>query len=680
MSDIIPYCYLPQYQYQEDNPFVDTERFSPVRYLGDLPDNRDPYHIKWDEWDETEKDLIARTTVVDEAWWHKQESRCRNGFTIKNGRKDGSDVTITGRNYFYLNFCPIFGLNKDSKNKAKILTLPRFTDMDFEEWWVAESAFQTGKDNQWYKSRQKGFTSKSSGGLLAYNFFFIPSSQNIIIAGNDDDAENLMFMTKRAITYMRNTQFFKELSHFSNDQVVAKNYLSQIHKLTAGSQGMQTISRFSPTLVIFEEEGKWPKGLLRATRSFVEPSLYSETKKTGTIFYIGTGGDLEGGAADIEEMHYNPEAYNLLEFKDIYEPEHMRRDKPVGRFIPSWRYTIIDKDGNSLKKESIKFHEEEAKKKKKYAKILYWVNNPIYASQGFMVPSGGYFGEQLQAKIIERRSEIVKRKNNVLEYGNLEWRDKKDWSKGVVFKPGPNEEGQTYWAITERPKIDPGTGLPYKNLYKQTTDSYDKDEADSSTSKGSSIIGHGVLDSKSASNYPVARITIRPEVWHGGAKRFYEEVLKGNIYYNAINLIEYSQIRIFDFYKDAGYSHLLKERPKLMIAKWIQDSKVSNEYGIDPSTKPYWLSELNDYLLSDNTFEALNKIYDPEILTALAKFRYNPGRGRYNCDITITMALLAVLFEDEKELEVKKSQDQERYSLPNITYKRVGNTFKIINN
>ena len=52
------------------------------------------------------------------------------------------------------------------------------------------------------------------------------------------------------------------------------------------------------------------------------------------------------------------------------------------------------------------------------------------------------------------------------------------------------------------------------------------------------------------------------------------------------------------------------------------DSKVSNTFGIDPSSKPSWLAELSDSM----TDEWINNIHDTEILSALAKFRYNPQR------------------------------------------------------
>jgi hypothetical protein len=679
MTVIAPYM-LIENQYQEDNPFVNTERFSPVRYEGDLPDKRDPYFIPIEEWPEKkEEGKVLEAHIIDNGWWHKQKDRCINGYTVKNARRDGSDVTITGRHYFYLNYAYIYAQDKDTKSKVKTLIRPRFTDLDYEEAWVIESMFILEKDNQDLKARQKGYSFKMAGMVLVYNFLFVRHSQNVIIAGNDKDSDNLFSMCVKMIRNMVNTQFYKELIIDRDDKIEAKHFGSSITKLTAGSMGQQSVSRFSPYFVVYEEVGKWAQGLVRATNEFVQPALYNEGVKTGYCIYIGTGGNMDGGAADLEEIYYNPSEYNVLEFPDFNEPEHMRRKETVGRFVPSWMYTKIDKDGNSLKTESIEYHKKIARTKNKESEILHWVNHPIYASQAFMIPGGGYFGETLQGKLLEERNDIIsKREKRNVQYGNLIWVDKLNWNAGVKFVPGPDDQGRMLVAITERPKIDTKTGKPYVNLYKQATDSYDRDEAQTSSSKGSSVIGHGFLDADTPSNYPVARITIRPETWNGGAEAFYEEVLKLNIYYDAINLIEYSNLRIFDFYKAKGFNYLLKERPRLMIAKWIQDSKVENTYGIDPNTKHHWLSELKDYLIDNNTYGKIKEIKDPEILMALAKFKYTPGKGRYNCDLTICMALLSVLFEDERELEVVKSMETEQRRNPSIKYKRVGNAFKVI--
>lgn len=669
----IPYYFDPKYTFDENNPFIGTERFSPVVHGFDKPDPRDPFYVPISEWD---PEYVAKTCTVDKIWWYKQRERCQYGYSVKSARKDNSLVTITGRHYWYLNFWWIYGSSNDERIKAKTLIRPRFMDLDYEVAYIFESMFDMEKDETFLKARQKGFSEKMAGMIMAYNYSFIPYSQNVIIAGNDDDAQHTMDNTKRGLDQLINTQFYKYRRKNAKDHVSAKNFGSEIMSLTAGSQGMQSVSRFSPYCIMYEEVGKWPKGLVTATREFVDASLYNEGKKTGWAFYIGTGGNMDGGAADLEDMHNKPTELNLLEHADIFEPEHMRSDSTVGYFVPAWKYCIIDKYGNSLKAESIKFHEERISLLSDKKKFLYRVNNPNHPHEAFLIPSGGYFGKEAVEKMSNRRSELLRtsKLRDAAMHGNTHWKDPGDWSRGVYFKEVSGEDKYNV-IITELPKIDPHTGKPYENLYKQATDSYDRDEANTSTSLGSSVVGHGFYDVESPSNYVIARLTIRPETFEGGAEKFYEEVLKLNILYGSINLIEYSNLRIFDFYKNHGFSHLLKERPQMMLARWIANSQVNNQYGIDPSSKPYWLSTLSDYVKRNN-FQFVDNCYDEGLLRALSKFRYDPSK-KYNCDITISMALLAVLFEDEAEIEVKKNQAS-RIETPRFHYKRIGNNFVLV--
>lgn len=676
MKEGVPYYLRKECQYQEDNPFTGTDRFSPVANGTDLPDSRDPLYINHDIFEFDSKEVL--NCVIDTAWWHKQRQRCLYGYTVKNARKDGSSVTITGRHYFYLNFWWIYGIDKKSKSKAKTEVRPRFTDLDYEEFWIIESMFEEQKDCSFIKARQKGFSEKMAGGVMGYNYTFIPHSQNIIISGNEDDTEKTMTNVKRGLDRLINTQFYKFRSRNALLHIKGLNFGGEVIGLTAGSQGMQSVSRFSPFCIMYEEVGKWPKGLVTATREFVDASLWAEGIKTGYAFYIGTGGSMDQGAADLENMYYNPAEYGLLEFKDINEPEHRRSQDSVAHFIPSWKYAIIDDNGNSLREESILYHENNLKNRKGAKKFLYRVNHPRYASEAFLIPDGGYFGKDIVEACNERRD--VLSKNSAMrekaKYGNTYWRDPRDWSKGVYFKEGPDQRGKKNVLIIEEPLLDKTTGLPYMNLYKQATDSYDRDEANSSVSLGSTIILFGFLDSNHASNYEVARLTVRPETFDGGAQGFYEEVLKLNILYGSINLIEYSNLRIFDFYDKYRFSSMLKERPSLAIAKMIQNSNVNNRYGIDPATKPHWISMLSDFLRKGD-FDFINNCFDIDLLRAIAKFRYNPGHSRYNCDITISLALCVVLLDDEEELEVVSNQE-ERYKEDKFVFRRIGNRIDIL--
>ena len=121
---------------------------------------------------------------------------------------------------------------------------------------------------------------------------------------------------------------------------------------------------------------------------------------------------------------------------------------------------------------------------------------------------------------------------------------------------------------------------------------------------------------------------------------------------------------------------MLKERPQLMISRWIEHSQANNQYGIDPSSKPYWLSAAKDWLMRGD-YNFINNCNDEGLLHALAKFRYDPRLGRYNCDITITFALMVVLLGDEEGLEVVKNQEVQN-KMPRFVYKRIGNKFEIL--
>jgi len=124
--------------------------------------------------------------------------------------------------------------------------------------------------------------------------------------------------------------------------------------------------------------------------------------------------------------------------------------------------------------------------------------------------------------------------------------------------------------------------------------------------------------------------------------------------YNALNLIEFSKILIIDWYQKNGFSSFLRLRPEFVTANMVVNSKVQNKYGIDPSTKPYWLRMLRNWLSKE---ENIQKIDFPELLTAWANFKYDPTGKRYNCDITIATSLCIVSEEDDKEGEFFKTEE-----------------------
>lgn len=620
--------------------FVNTRRFSPVVYNKDeaMPDRDHPEY---------------------DAWWHEQYRRCIKGYIVRKATKRGHDIWIPGRMYFYLNFWIIFAKLDDNDRKDK--RNPKFISLDYFKFMVIEMMFHFKKDNMFAKSRQKGF-SEYAASNVAYNFIFLPGSVNVIVAGQGDYAEKTMQNVITGLNNLGDTEFYKRRKPDRSDYIKAsyteswedeetgekrtlyKGYGSEVYCITA-KDNTQAVSRLSPFFVIYEEIGKWKKGTLKETSEFVKPSLYAEGVKTGYQLFIGTGGDLDESVADIQEMAYNPSSFGLLEFDNIWEENGFSGNDKVSSFVPSYEFEIIDADGNSLieeSKEAIKLDWDSKNATERYRAIT---QKPFFLSQMFLITSGSFLGETALSKLNDRKRWILTNKSEQIAFNaKIDWIDPFDWSKGVTMTP--DEEG--IFVIQQRPEKDK-KGNVWVNLYNAATDSYDKDESNSSSSQGSCTIYKGVLDASSTFNHWVARVTERPSEEEGGAYKFYEDTVKLCMYYGECeNLIEYSNVLIFDYYKRRGYEYLLKERPSMVISQHVKDGQANQRYGIEQSFIPHALNIWRDRIKQDD-YSLIDKMYDLTMIEAFAKFRKDKN---YNCDITISCALNVASHLEDMEVAV----------------------------
>lgn len=104
--------------------------------------------------------LAPRGTTDYKKYWDQETERCLNGYTAPDGEG------ITGYNYFYLNYSPIFKLveteytdrNGDiRKRRERVLQFPSFWDYDYYYYCAIEEAEQQGKHMAVLKSRQRGY-------------------------------------------------------------------------------------------------------------------------------------------------------------------------------------------------------------------------------------------------------------------------------------------------------------------------------------------------------------------------------------------------------------------------------------------------------------------------------------------------------------------------------------------
>jgi hypothetical protein len=148
------------------------------------------------------------------------------------------------------------------------------------------------------------------------------------------------------------------------------------------------------------------------------------------------------------------------------------------------------------------------------------------------------------------------------------------------------------------------------------------------------------------------------------AYNFYENSAKLSYYYHSMNLIEWSNILIFDYYKRHNYEFLLHPRPDIVLSRWVTDSKVDNQYGIDPNTKGEWLKILKEQL---KTPGEIDRMLDLDLMKAFINFKKDP---KYNCDLTIAAALCMVQINENDYVDSENIEEEFVETRPNFGYRK----------
>jgi hypothetical protein len=525
------------------------------------------------------------------------------------------------------------------------------------------------KDHLFAKRRQSGMSEEEAANL-AWFFLFLDDVQIAIVSGEDKYTQNTFNFLKRGYDKLKRTQFYKQTGVRNDDKLTTKYTGNEIYARTALTN-TQVLSSLSPFFILFEEIGIWKKGFVKEVKDFVSPSQEATTKKTGWSTYIGTGGDIEDGVDDMEYLLYNPEESGILSFDNIEEPGG---DQKIGGFIPAWKFEVIDKDGNSLKEESIKKINNDRNVKDAAKRYIAITTKPLKPSEIFGVKGGTFFGESIKQRCIEQKMRINTHKElKIANRYTLEWIDNRDLFKGVSAKL--DEDG--IFVIVEPPIRNPNGEVPY-DLYGGGTDSYDQDESAISKSKGACVIKKGKYLSGGLSNVGIydnfiAYVLERPSENEGGSEKFYENTAKLCIYYNARNMIEHSKILIMEWYKKKGLISLLVEKPALTIANVVDDSKAMNKYGFPGALVDEGLKILRDKLSQPDSIE---NCYFTEILTAWSRFKRTKN---YNCDITIACMLADIQLHEWERIEEVNANTSNNRPKGNFGYKeengKLVNTF-----
>ena len=205
-------------------------------------------------------------------------------------------------------------------------------DGDYYFFMAVDEAEQQGKHLAVLKARKKGFSFKASS-MLVRNYMLIDKSKNFAIASEQkfltgdglltkaweimDFVDKNTEWSKRRLTStrMERVSGFKVKDEFGKE--TEQGYMSTIQGVTLKND-VERIRGTRGKLMIFEEGGKFPN--LETAWRVAQPSMEDDDGKAfGLMLVMGTGGT-EGGQFDgLKQIFYNPAAFNVLSFPNIWD-------------------------------------------------------------------------------------------------------------------------------------------------------------------------------------------------------------------------------------------------------------------------------------------------------------------------------------------------------------------------
>ena len=635
--------------------------------------------------------LAPRGTTDYIQYWERETERCLNGYVAPDGD------AITGYHYFYLNYCPIMKLEEveytdrygdKRKRRERIFGFPRFWDYDYYYFNAIEQAEDEGKHMAVLKSRQRGYSFKGAS-MLVRNYELIPGSKNFAVASEQKflvgdglltkawqimdfiDKHTAWSKQRLTSTRMERVSGFKIKDEFGKE--TEQGYLSSITGVTLKNDP-ERIRGTRGKLVLWEEGGKFPN-LLTAWR-VEQPAVETDDGKAfGLMIAFGTGGT-EGGQFDgLKDLFYQPDAYNVLSFPNIWDDK--AEETKCGFFVPSWSNMegtneagdpLMDADGNSLKDEAIEELIHQRNKIKDGGASQQSIDRfiserPLKPQEAVLELGKNIFPRKLLMDQLTR-IRTNKKLQNMKHVVDLKWNgngqveaiEKKSGDITTYhLKKDDKPEGSV--VIWEYPITDPPFGL-----YIAGCDPYDHDES-FTNSLGSTFVFKRVRAGEAWNDVIVAEYTGRPDT----AEEYYENVRKLLIFYNARLLFENERKGIYPYFTNKHCDYLLADQPDKIITEVFKDSRVQRRKGchMTKQIRAYGEGLILEWLMEEyeDGHPNLERIYSEPLIEELIE-----NDGVRNVDRVIALCMVMIYREELYQVKVsaakEKNKQVELFELP----------------
>jgi hypothetical protein len=584
-------------------------------------------------------------------FWDEEKKRCLYGYNV-------DELHVTGFHYFYLNYCPIDRAVDEELPDGTIQarrerTFPRFYDGDWEYFQEIDKARADNKHMIVLKARRKGYSYKA-GSMLARNYFFVKNSKNFVFAAQKEYliGDGLLSKAWEFLSFIDDHTAWSQPRLRDREMHKMSGYKKKVNGLEIEmgmkSQIMGVSLKDNPDkvrgkageLVFFEEAGSFP-GLLKAWEVTM-PTMRQGSKTLGMMVAFGTGGTEGSDFAAMEEIFYNPAAYDCMEYENIWDEGAMGTKS--GYFIPIQKNLdgFIDEYGNSQEQNAIEYEGGMREKKKGAAdaKSLdqYIAEHPFSPQEATLQVTSNLFDvASLQEQYNNVKARNLQSIGTVGRFyydgkGEIKFTPDGDLRQIIKYPHRKDDDITGVIIIFESPYKNEKQQVP-TNLYVICHDPYGQNQSADSSSLGAAYVLKRANNLSQPDDIIVASYVGRPKTQDDYNRNLF--MLAD--YYGCKIGFENDRGEVIAYAKRHRKLHRLQEEFEMLDKKDLRSKTVKRQYGMHMTEARKRQGEIyiRDWLnttrnTDENGKQTLNlhKIYDPALLLELIKFNHKGNFDR----------------------------------------------------
>lgn len=615
-------------------------------------------------------------------YWTEQGWRCREGYTV-NG------YTITGDNYFFINFYQLLSLDVGKAGEGRIYQTPDFYVEQYKYFHYVELCRIYGFNACTLKARGIGW-SEINASMVVNMYTWRANTRSLITAFSDfyvnatvkkafDQLDYLNSNTEggmRRLRQVKDQALFRRASHVRvvDGQKEEGGQRSEIVGLVVDEPRKMRSDRVE--ILLMDEAGSWcdSERAYEQAKSLVK----LQGRRVGNVYMFGTGGDKGPNLKGLKEVFNNPIESGVLG----YRHKHTRSGEfaVTGYFVPAWTIIrdLMDDRGYTSEKDGKAYFQAERDKLAATPKklLLHCAENCWYPEEALALEGDDRFNTALltaQKQVIVTHKNVpeqYKPKYGRLDYSFRDGKVEENNIQGIEFMEYPDGD-----MIIIEPPLMTEDGKGYKNLYVAGIDGIDMGMEDTSDEtrnpSGFCIVIKKRMMGIQDPMY-VAMYKARPE----RIKEAYIQAMRLIQWYNAKALIEKTRIGFLAFMdsKKLKYQYMM-HKPRALEPEKGGRTSSSNQFGA-PATE----SAINHGLglIADYVEEYAHNIWFADMIDELINYSYKDKR-KFDIVAAMQMAELAdeelsstVIQTEESVFKTQKTVSVYGYYTDNKGYKRRG--------